>query len=1088
MKHYYKYLTLVLSLFIIFNISNAQKKDDKKDKKKGALSSGTFSALKFRSIGPAYASGRIADFAVNPKCPSEYYVAVAAGNVWKTSNAGLTWKAIFDNYGSYSIADVEIDPNNKNVVWVGTGEYNSQRAIGYGDGVYRSENGGKSFKNMGLKKSEHIGRIIIDPRNSHVYVAAQGPLWGKGGDRGLYKSEDDGKTWKKILNISENTGLTDIVMDPRNPDILYAASYQRRRHVFTLINGGPESAIYKSKDAGKTWTKLKSGLPSGDVGRIGLTISPVNPDFVFAIIEAAGKSGGFYRSTNRGVTWKKMSNHVSNSPQYYNRIYADPKDVDKVFSMNTYTMYTLDGGKKWKRLGQKQRHVDDHALWIDPKNTNHLLIGGDGGIYESYDHGANWHHKPNLPVTQYYRVSIDNSKPFYYVHGGTQDNNSMGGPSRTISADGITNADWFNTQGGDGFFSAFDPKDPNIVYAEAQYGYLTRYDRKSGDNTSIMPAPPKGEAYRWNWNAPLILSSHLHTRLYFAANKLFKSNDRGNSWEVISPDLTRQINRNNLKVMDIMQSPEAVAKNASTSLFGNIVSLSESPKNENLLYVGTDDGLIQVTEDGGDKWKKYNKFPDVKDMTYVSAVLASQHDENVVYAAFDGRKNNDLKPHILKSTNKGKSWTSISSNLPDRGTVYAIAEDHVKKDLLFAGTEFGFYFSIDGGKKWIKLKSGLPTIAVRDIKLHKRENDIVIATFGRGFYIVDDYTPLRFINEKELKKESIIFPIKDALMYVQKRARYGQGADYYSAKNPKYGAVFTYYFGKSIKTKKQIRKKIEKKALKNKSAFKYPTFEELRIEDEQEKPFILFTIKDADGNIVRKLHAPASKGLKRIVWDFNYASTQPVRKGANPFSNKGFGIPIIPGKYNITMSKVVDGVETKLYGAESFNVKSLNNSTLPAKNRKEVLAFQKKTSELARTVFGAVNVNKEMVKKIKAIRTALYYTSKASKDMLERARKIEIELKEISRALTGDRSISKRNGNQAPSIRSRVFTAFYGLYRSNSEPTQTMKKQYEIAAELFEPEYKKLKNLIKRIEKLETEMEAIKAPWTHGRLPKWNRE
>ena len=738
-----KFLLLSFSLLISSTILIAQDNGEDKKEDKSPYKSSTFSGLKFRLLGPAITSGRVSDFAVNPNNYHEFYATVASGNVWKTTNSGTTWEPIFDNYGSYSIGCVTLDPNNPHVVYVGTGENNSQRSVSWGDGIYRSEDGGKSFENIGLKKSEHIAKILVDPRDSKViYVAAQGPLWKGGGQRGLYKSTDYGATWDSVLYISENTGVTDVVMDPRNPDILYAASYQRRRHVWVLLNGGPEGAIYKSTDAGTTWNKLKSGLPGGDIGRIGLAISPVNPDHIFAIIEAREK-GGFYKSTNRGASWKKTNDYKTVSAQYYNEIFCDPKDVNKIYSLDTRTKVSIDGGVTFNNLGNEARHVDDHALWINPKNTNHLLIGGDGGIYETFDAAKTWQFKSNLPVTQFYRVSVDNSEPFYWVYGGTQDNNSMGVPSQTINNEGIVNADWIPTLGGDGYEAAIDPTDPNIVYTQYQYGGLARYDKKSGEVISIKPQEGKGEEpLRWNWDSPVIISPHKHTRLYFAANKLFKSDDRGNSWVAISADLTRQIDRNKLEVMGKVWSVDAVAKNASTSFYGNIVSLTESPLAEGVIYVGTDDGLIQVTEDGGENWRKIEKFPSVPEMTYVSCLYASLHDPNTVYAAFDNHKQGDFKPYILKSNDRGKSWQSISGDLEEPFVVYSVIQDHINPELLFTGTEYGVYFSINEGKKWIQLKGELPTIAVRDIDIQRRENDLVLGTFGRGFYVLDDYSPL----------------------------------------------------------------------------------------------------------------------------------------------------------------------------------------------------------------------------------------------------------------------------------------------------------------------------------------------------------
>ncbi len=618
MKLFFVFL-LVVSLALISNSGFSRQKESKPPED---FSSEMFNGLKFRSIGPAFTSGRISSIAVNPSDNSTWYVAAASGGVWKTTNCGTSWTPIFDDQGSYSIGTVSIDPVNPSVVWVGTGENNSQRSVSYGDGVYRSEDGGKSWKNVGLKKSEHIARIVIDPRNTNVvYVASQGPLWGPGGDRGLFKTTDAGKTWKNILSVSENTGVTDVVMDPKNPDMLIAASYQRRRHVWTLIDGGPESAMYKSTDAGATWNKVTSGLPSGEVGRIGLAISPADSRVVYASIEASDKKGGIFRSTDYGASWEKRNGYDATA-MYYATIYGDPKNADRMYVMNFLIMVSNDGGKTLQTLGEKSKHVDNHCMWVDPSNTNHYLVGCDGGLYESFDRAATWAFKSNLPVVQMYDVDVDNTLPFYYVYGGTQDNNSFGGPSRTRSSSGIVNSDWYVTTGGDGFQSRIDPEDPNTVYSESQYGGLVRFDRKTGEQMGIQPQAGIGEEpLRWNWDSPIIVSPHLHTRIYFAANKLFRSDDRGDTWKAVSGDLTRQIDRNALPVMGKVWGVDAVAKNASTSLYGNCVALSESPKQEGLIYVGTDDGLIHVTENGGAQWRKLEKFPTVPERTYVSRLL-----------------------------------------------------------------------------------------------------------------------------------------------------------------------------------------------------------------------------------------------------------------------------------------------------------------------------------------------------------------------------------------------------------------------------------------------------------------------------------
>ncbi|MFQ5771074.1 MAG: WD40/YVTN/BNR-like repeat-containing protein, partial [bacterium] len=883
------------------------------------------------------------------------------GGVWKTVNAGTTWQPVFDKEGSYSISCVTIDPKNPLVVWVGTGENNSQRSVSYGDGIYKSVDGGKSWHNMGLKKSEHIAKIMIDPRNSDVvYVAAQGPLWSPGGNRGLFKTVDGGKSWNQVLQISENTGVTDVVCDPRDPDVLYAAAYQRRRHVWTLIDGGPESAIYKSTDGGNNWKKLKAGLPKEDMGRIGLAISPVNPDILYAIIEAANDAGGFFRSTNQGESWKKQSKYVSGSPQYYQEIVCDPKDADRVYSLDTWLQVTDDGGKTFRRVGERYKHVDNHAMWIDPQNPDYLLVGCDGGVYESFDRGITWQFKSNLPVTQFYRVSVDNDFPFYNVYGGTQDNFSLGGPSRTTTMHGITNREWFVTRGGDGFETQVDPEDPNIIYAQSQYGGLVRFDKKSGEKIFIQPQPGKEEKpLRWNWDSALLISPHAHTRLYFAANKIFRSDDRGDSWRAISPDLTRGMDRNQLKVMGKIWNIDAVAKNASTSFFGTIVALSESPLKEGLIYAGTDDGLIQITSDGGANWQKLAKFNGVPDMTYVSDLEASQHDLNTVYAAFDNHKNGDFKPYVLKSSDRGKTWKSINGNLPARGSVYTLAEDHEQPDLLFAGTEFGVFFTLDGGQKWIQLKGGIPIIAVRDLAIQKRENDLVAATFGRGFYILDDYQPLRHVTPELLAKAGVLLPVKQTWMYIAEsplglRGKGFQGDSYFTASNPPFGAIFTYYLKQELKSLKKQRKEKEKKIADEGGIPPYPNWEELRTERREEKPAIILTVMDAEDNPIRRLSGPTTAGFHRVAWDLRLPPSNPINLKSpaqeNPFRSRPVGPMVVPGTYKVSLAQRVGGKIIPLGSPQTFTTVPLGTASLPAKDRAELLQFQRKTARLQRAV------------------------------------------------------------------------------------------------------------------------------------------
>jgi photosystem II stability/assembly factor-like uncharacterized protein len=1060
------------------------------------MSTPTFNGLRFRSIGPAFTSGRVIGFAVDPNNSARYFVASASGGVWKTINNGTTWTPVFDREGSYSIGCIALDPKNPLTVWVGTGENNSQRSVSYGNGLYRSDDGGKTWRNVGLKTSEHIGRIAIDPKDSNiVYVAAQGPLWGPGGDRGLFKTTDNGKTWKNILNISENTGVTDVVVDPQNPETVYAASYQRRRHMFTLIDGGPESAIYKSTDAGVTWNKVRAGLPTTEMGRIGLAISPVDSNVVYATVEAADRKGGIFRSSDRGGSWERR-NEFDATAMYYARIVADPKDVDRIYVMNVFLMVSDDGGRTLRRLGEKSKHVDNHDIWIDPSNTDHYLVGCDGGVYESHDRGANWEFKRNLPVTQFYDVTTDNARPFYNVYGGAQDNFAFGGPSRTRNASGIVNSDWFVTQGGDGFRTQVDPEDPNTIYAELQNGSLVRFDRVTGERMGIQPQIGRNEdPLRWNWDSPIIISPHSHTRLYFAADKLFRSDDRGDSWKVISGQLSRALNRDQLPVMGKIWSIDAVAKNASTAFFGNASALAESPKKEGLIYVGTDDGLMQITEDGGKNWRRVEKLPDVPELAYVSRIVASNHDADTVYVAIENHQNADFKPYLFKSTDAGRTWISIKSNLPANGSVWAIAEDHVNPNLLFVGNEFGLYFSIDGGQKWIQMRSGLPTIQVRDLTIQKRENDLVVGTFGRGIYILDNYTPLRLLKPEMLKQEGLLFPVKDALMYIQAqplggRGKSFQGESFYTAENSPFGATFTYYLKEELKTKKAKRQEAERDAQRKNTAIVLPNSADLRAEEEEEAPAVIFTISDSSGRVVRRLTGPVTAGMQRIAWDLRYPASSlpppPNPEGEDPFNEGPAGPLVMPGTYKVSLAKRVDGVITPLGQAEEFQVIVEGQERMAPADRANLVEFQQKVARLQRAVQGASATANALKPRLVAIRRALLETPSAPEKLLSDAAALDKRTNEILRALIGDQALRQRNMNLPPSISERVGDIVGSQRMSTSRPTQTQIDQYAHAAQEFESALNQLRQLIEGdLARLEKQMEAAGAPWTPGRIPEW---
>ncbi|MEA2326937.1 MAG: hypothetical protein QOE68_1896 [Thermoanaerobaculia bacterium] len=1099
-----KQFTCILAVFLSFAVfaQSPKKVDTPAADAKEKYGEKTFSGLALREIGPALTSGRIIDLAVDPKDGRVWYIATAGGGVWKTTNAGTSFAPIFDDQKSFSIGCVTVDPHDSLVVWVGSGENNSQRSVSMGDGVYKSIDGGKSWKNVGLEKSEHISKIVVDPRDSNVvYVAAQGPLWAPGGDRGLHKTTDGGKTWKAVLTISENTGVTDVILDPTNPDILFASAYQRRRHVFTLIDGGPESGIQKSTDGGKTWTKLKDGLPKEDMGRIGLAMAPHNPKVIYATIESTRKAGGFFVSKDGGSSFKKV-NDFNAQGQYYGEIFVDPNDDDRIYGVDVWMRVSDDGGKTWRKLDEKWKHPDNHVVWIDPATSDHLLIGCDGGLYESFDRAETWNFKANLPVTQFYRVSADDALPFYSVYGGTQDNFSLGGPARTTDAKGIVNADWYVTQGGDGFRSVPDPKNSNIIYAESQNGGLVRFDKRTGEALDIEPQPTGTmDPLRKNWDSPIIVSPHDSNRIYFAAQYVLRSDDRGNTWKAISPDLTRHIDRNTLPVMGRVWGVDAVAKGASTSWYGNIVSLAESPLTEGLIYAGTDDGLVQVTEDGGAHWRKIDHIAGVPDMTYVSRLEASQHDANVVYAAFDNHKTGDFKPYVLKSSDRGKTWTSIAGDLPTRGSSYALVEDRVDPNLLFLGTEYGLFVSQNGGTSWIPLKGSFPTVAVRDLWFQKRHDDLVLATFGRGFWVLDDVSPLRTMSSTVAANEATLFPTRDAELYVE-RMQLGlpgksfQGASYYTASNPPFGATFTYYLKDELKSRRKQRQAAEAKIDNDKSNEParaqppFPTLDQLRAEEREIEPAVVMIVSDEEGNVIRRVSAPSKAGFHRVAWDLRYPPPSPIElkePEVDVFSPPPGGPLVAPGKYTVRMAKRIDGVETVLGPAQTFNVVPLYLSIMQESDRAAVLDFQKKAASIQRTLMGAGRATQEALTRIQYIRRALDEIAGPDPKLVAEVNRIDIALRDINDQLNGDPILRRANEPTLPSLLDRVNTAVNGL-TTTAPPTATHRESLDIAQQQAGPLIDRLHKLIEvDLVAVEKQMNERGAPWTPGRIPQLPR-
>ena len=1088
-------------LFAAATAAGAQSKTS--NKKPSALpdsskfTSGLLAGLKLRSIGPALTSGRISDIAIDPSDKRTWYVGVAAGGVWKSTNGGISFAPIFDGQGSFSIGAVTIDHANPNVIWVGTGENNAQRVVAYGDGIYKSIDGGRSWTNMGLKTSEHIGRIVIDPRNSDVvYVAAHGPLWRKGGDRGLYKTTDGGKTWTKILGVDDYTGVNDVQMDPRNPDILIATTWQRMRRVYAFVAGGPGSGVWRSTDAGKTWTKSQSGFPSVDLGRIGLAISPANPGVVYAIAEAAERKGGFFRSRDGGASWDKMSDYQSGS-NYYNEIFADPRDVDRVYAVEPILQVTEDGGKTFHRVGERNKHVDNHSVWIDPDETSHIVVGSDGGVYESFDSGKTYRYVANLPITQYYRVATDESKPFYRVFGGAQDNFSVGGPSRTRNTSGITNSDWFITSGGDGFGSVVDPVDPNTVYAESQFGVLSRFNLRTGDVMGIQPTEEPGTpGPRWGWDSPLFISPFNHHRLYFASNRLFVSNDRGDSWRVISPDLSRLIDRNRLKVMGRVMGIDAVAKNASTTLFGVILTIAESPLKEGVLFAGTDDGKISVSENAGGTWRSIDHVPGVPDTAPVFKILASQHDPNVVYAAFNNHQAGDFKPYVMKSSDLGRTWTSVTGDLPS-GSVYSLAEDHVDRNLLFAGTEWGLFVTRDGGRKWLRLNGGLPTIQVRDLAIQKRENDLVVGTFGRSFYVLDDYSLLRTLTDATLAKDFVLFPARPAPLYVPSSplglpdavGPAFQGAGYYMADNPPYGAVFTYYMKSALKSRRETRQAAEKELAKKGADVFYPPWDSLKAEDREENPGIVVTISDASGRAIRRFNAPSAAGFNRVAWDLRLQAPNPITGPPYvsdpdwPFGDPPAAPYVVPGTYRVSFAMRVNGVFTPIGETQSFQVVAIDSGVA---RPMASLADQQRIADLSRSVLALDQVVRESLNRMTLFKRAIDETPTADQALQQRVRMMTDRLKDAQELLGGDPTLAIRNEPTPPSLLGRLRGAVGNNWGSTLEaPTPSQMAELDLVRSRFGAILAQVKQLIEvDIEALEQSAEQAGVPWTSGRFPK----
>jgi photosystem II stability/assembly factor-like uncharacterized protein len=794
--------------------------------------------LKMRAIGPAIMGGRIDDIAVADTSPKTIYLGAAAGGLWKSTDGGMTWTSLFDHQPNPSIGAVAVAPSNPSVVWVGTGEANNRQSASWGDGVYKSTDGGQTWSHMGLEDTQAIGRVVIDPTNPDVvYVAAVGHLWGPNPERGLFKTTDGGKTWNKVLFINDDTGVTDVAIDPQSPTTLYAATYERRRTAWGFNGGGPGSGVYKTTDGGATWTKLTKDLPEGDTGRIAVAVYRKNPNIVYALIQNA--KGGVFRSEDKGATWTKMGSE-NPRPSYFSQIRIDPNNDLRIWMGGVNLYYSEDGGKTFNQRRAREVHSDFHAIWIDPENSNFMLVGCDGGIYESRDAGADWDHLNVMNLGQAYEVGYDNQQP-YHVCAGYQDNAEWCGPSRTWFAGGIPNSAWFMVGGGDGFYVKPDPADPQTIYTESQDGNLQRRDLRNNEGLNIRPVPPKESdpPYRFNWNSPLLISSHDHDTLYYGGNFLFKSTDRGDSWVKLGGDLTTGVDRNTLPILGALPTKSTLSLYDGVEWYPTITAIDESPISSSVLWVGTDDGNLQVSRDGGKTWKNVaDRVPGVPKGTYVARVVASKFAEGTAYVAFDGHRSNDFHVYLFKTTDYGQSWKSLSDGIPESaGTLHVIREHPTDKNLLFAGAEFGAYLSLDGGAHWNKLNMGLPTVPVDDIQIQPRENDLILATHGRSLYILDDLTSLQHLNPQVLAENLHVFPIRNTIGWRIYNNRWFDGQQVFLGPNPPDGVLIDFY--------------LKSKPAKNQK--------------------VTVTILDSSGKTVREIDdRNAQSGINRVNWDLRY--------------------------------------------------------------------------------------------------------------------------------------------------------------------------------------------------------------------------
>ncbi|MEZ4422142.1 MAG: hypothetical protein R3E98_01920 [Gemmatimonadota bacterium] len=955
-----------------------------------------------RAVGPATMGGRTVDFAVYEADPSIFYAASASGGLLKTVNGGTSWENVFDRQNTVSIGDVAINPNDPDIVWVGTGEANNRQSSSWGDGIYKSTDGGRTWTHMGLAETHHIGRIVVHPLDTDiVYVAAVGRLWGPNPERGVFRTMDGGRTWEHVLAIDEHTGAIDLAMDPLNPKTLYAAAYARQRTGWGFNGGNEAGGIFKTVDGGRTWTELTNGLPDGATGRIGLDIYRSDPNVVYAIVEAE-EDGGVYRSEDKGGSWTRMS-PLNPRPMYFSQIRVDPNDDDRIYVGGVQLHISDDGGRTFRDDGAPGVHLDHHAFWIDPSNSRHLIDGNDGGIWVSRDKAATWEHLNNYPIGQFYHVAVDMQEP-YHIFGGMQDNATWGGPSAVRDRQGIANEHWYQMLACDGMFVAVDPSDDETMYTNCQNGRIVRYDRRTGERTSIMPqVPPEEGELRWNWTTPIVVSSHNSTTLYTGGNRVFRSTDRGHSWTPISPDLTRALDRDTLQIMGVRGEDIALSRHDGMASFGNITALAESPLDADLLYVGTDDGTVHVTRDGGATWTDLtDRIRGVAPLLYVSRLTPSRASEGTVYASFDGHRSNDFRPWVFVSTDYGQSWRSIASNL-ERGPVYVIEEDPFNPDLLHLGTEFGLYSSLDRGAHWTAWPT-MPTVAVYALVVHPRDRDLVLATHGRSFLVYDDISSLQQMSPTVLAAGSHLFDPRPARQFIPNENGWFLGGRDYRAENPAFGAYLDYWLGGAT--------------------------------DDS----VTLTIADRSGATVRELKGSADAGLHRVVWDLRAEPFGELGEGlAGALNLSELGPLVIPGEYRVTLNTGSAEHTT------TVQVRGDARVTVADADRRRRYDMLVSLTALQKTAADAADAVNALRDRVDAAAQWVSEREDAPAAVKERTDAVKAEVAELRRRLLGGPggNDDEEEAPSLPPVRNRLNGLKSQMINSQSPPTAQQQETFE---------------------------------------------